>query len=185
MADEIVDACCIINLYSASDDFCSLLQAMAENLHVPQIVVEESLYVYRQDEEDARKTIREEIDLSPAVEDELVQLCDLESSEESALFVRFAADLDDGEAACLAIAQARTWTVATDDRKAQRLASESGIPVVTTPELMKRWADAENVSDAEVAAVLQRIRQFARFVPRRGSVLHEWWMKRLEPSTPK
>jgi len=180
MADEIVDACFIINLYSASDDFCSLLQAMAGVFCVPQIVVEESLYVCRPDEEDERKTVREEIDLSPAVEDKLVQLCDLQSPEENALFVQFAAELDDGEAACLAIAQARAWTVATDDRKAQRLASESGIAVVTTPELMKRWADAKSMSDAEVGTVLRRIRNFARFVPRRGSVLREWWMKRLE-----
>ncbi|MBC8876074.1 MAG: hypothetical protein H8E44_42150 [Planctomycetes bacterium] len=180
MADETVDACCIINLYSASDDLCSLLQAMASVFHVPQIVVEESLYVCRPDEEDERKTVREEIDLSPAVEDNLVQICDLQSPEENALFVHFAADLDDGEAACLAIAQARAWTVATDDRKAQRLAGESGIAVVTTPELMKRWADAESVSDEEVRTVLQRIRNFARFVPRRGSVLHGWWMKKLE-----
>jgi len=180
MAEEIVDACCVINVYSASDDFCSLLQAMGGSFHVPHIVAEESLYVYRPDEEDARKIVREEIDLSPAVENELVRLCDLQSSEENALFVQFAAELDDGEAACLAIAQARAWTVATDDRKAQRLADESGIPVVTTPELMKRWADAENISDAEVGMVLQRIRKFSRFVPRRGSMLYEWWMKRLE-----
>ena len=180
MADEIVDACCIINLYSATDGFCSLLQAMAGVFHVPRIVVEECLYVCRPHEEDERKTAREEIDLSPAVDDRLVQLCDLRGPEENALFVRFAADLDDGEAACLAIARARTWTVATDDRKAQRLARESGIAVVTTPELIKRWADARSISDAEVGRVLQRIRDFARFVPRRGSALHEWWMKRLQ-----
>lgn len=180
MADEIVDACCIINLYSASDDFCSLLQAVAASFHVPQIVVEESLYVCRPDQEDERRTVREEIDLSPAVDDGLLRVCDLQTPEENALFVRFAAELDDGEAACLAIAQARAWTVATDDRKAQRLAGESGIAVVTTPELIRRWADTRSMSDAEVGTALGSIRDFARFVPRRGSVLYEWWMTKLE-----
>ena len=179
MADEIVDACCIINLYSATDDFCSLVRAIGGRLHVPEAVARESLYVCRLDEEDEQKTVKEEIDLTPAVDAGLVQLCDVHTAQENALFLRFAVDLDDGEAACLAIAQARGWAVATDDRKAQRLASESGIAVVTTPELMKRWADAESIGDAEMGNVLQRIRSFARFVPRRGSVLYEWWMERL------
>ncbi|MFH1924305.1 MAG: hypothetical protein ABIP48_31015 [Planctomycetota bacterium] len=179
MADEIVDACCIINLYSATDDFFSLLRGIGGSFHVPEAVARESLYVYGPDAEDEQKTVKQEIDLSPAVDARLVRLCDVETARENALFVRFAADLDDGEAACLAIAQARAWPVATDDRKAQRLATESGIAVVTTPELIKRWADAEAASDIEVGGVLQRIPNFARFVPRRGAVLSDWWMERL------
>ncbi len=179
MADEIVDACCIINLYTACDDFCSVLQAAGGRFHVPRIVVEESLYVHRPDEEDEHNIIKENIDLSVALKARLVEICDLTTTQEKGLFVRFASELDDGEAACLAIAQARGWTVATDDRKARRLALESGILVVSTPELIKRWACAERIEDMEVGRVLQRIRDFARFVPRRGSVLYEWWMERL------
>jgi len=179
MADEIVDACCIINLYSATDDFCSLVQGIGGPLHVPEAVARESLYVCRPDEENEQKIVKEGIDLAPAIDAGLVQLCDVRTAQESALFLRFAVDLDDGEAACLAIAQARGWTVATDDRKAQRLAGESGMAVVTTPELMKRWADAESIGDVETGKVLQRIRSFARFVPRRDSVLSEWWLEKL------
>jgi predicted nucleic acid-binding protein len=179
MADEIVDACCIINLYAATDDFCSLLQAMGPSFHIPQIVLEESLYVDGPDEQDERKTVREEIDLSLAIEANLLRTCNLETAQENALFIRFVSELDDGEATCLAIAQVRGWTVATDDRKAQRLAGECAIDVVTTPELLKRWADLQEVNDMQIRAALQRVRDFARFVPRRDAVLSEWWMEKL------
>jgi len=179
MADEIVDACCLINLYAVGDDFCSLLRATGSSFHVPQTVADEALNVCRPDEEDDEKTVKEEIDLSPAVEAQLIQLCDLQTPRENLLFVQFAAELSDGEAICLAIAQSRGWIVATDDRKAQRLAGQSGIAAVTTPELIKRWVDAESIVDAEVREVLQRIRRCARFIPRKGSPLFEWWMDRL------
>ena len=180
MADEIVDACCIINLYAASNDFCSFLQAIGASFRVPQVVVEESLYVHTLDKEDEHNLVNEEIHLSAALEAGVLQICDLTTTEENGLFVQFASELDDGEAACLAIAKARGWTVATDDRKARRLANESGVRVVSTPELIKRWADAEQATDPEIGSVVQRIRDFARFIPRRGSVLFEWWMERLE-----
>ena len=43
---------------------------------------------------------------------------------------------------CIAIAEQRGWTVATDDRKAIRVAQQAGLTVVSCPELVKRWADA-------------------------------------------
>ncbi|OHB66041.1 MAG: hypothetical protein A2V70_19280 [Planctomycetes bacterium RBG_13_63_9] len=179
MGNEIVDACCMINLYSAVDDLGPLLRAIGSRFHVPRTVAEEALYVLRPHEEDAHRTVQERIDLSPLIEAQLLRICDLQSVQENALYVRFAADLDDGEAACLAIAQSRGWRVATDDRKAQRLATESGIAVVATPELIRRWCDAEGFGGAKIGEVLRRIRDYARFVPRRGSVLADWWMDRL------
>ena len=53
--------------------------------------------------------------------------------KKTAIAVEFAAQIDDGEASCLAIAKSRGWLVATDDRKAIRLAVKSGISVITTP----------------------------------------------------
>lgn len=178
MADEIVDACCLINLYAAGE-ITSVLSALKDRFYVPSIVVGESLYVIRPDKDELTKMVAEKIDLTAALQTGAIRTCDPESDEENALFVQFASEVDDGEAVCLAIAKSRGWSVATDDRKAQRLAKGADISVVTTPELIKGWADASQSTDEEIAAVLQRTRDCARFIPRRGSILHDWWMERL------
>jgi predicted nucleic acid-binding protein len=179
MAGEIIDACCMINLYAAAE-IVSFLSAFEGSFYVPSIVVEESLYVMQPDKDDPQKAVSEQVDLATAFEAGVLQRCDLESDEENELFVRFASEVDDGEAVCLTIAKSRGWSVATDDRKAQRLARESAVSVVTTPELVKRWADASGASDKQVSAVLRLVRDCARFIPRRGAVLHDWWMVRLQ-----
>ena len=178
MPAEVLDACCMINLY-ASGEMCSILSVTSADFHVPRIAIQEALYVLTPDQDEPQNTTLEEINLTPAIESGLLRACDLESDEENRLFVQFAAEVDDGEAACLAIAKAHGWSIATDDRKAQRLARGSHIPVVTTPELVKRWADASKTSDEEVAVVLRRMQDFGRFIPRRGSVLYQWWIARL------
>ena len=43
---------------------------------------------------------------------------------------------------CLALAESRGWLVATDDRKAIRVAQQAGLTVLSCPELIKTWADA-------------------------------------------
>ena len=48
----------------------------------------------------------------------------------------------DGEAMCLAIAEARGWSIATDDRKAIRVARQAGLAVLSCPELIKAWVNA-------------------------------------------
>jgi len=179
MADEIVDSCCLINLY-ATDDLVSLLSASDNMFHVPNIVVEESWYVLEANQDDPGKQTKVEIDLSGAMNAGVLQRCDLQGDTETELFVSFAAQADDGEAVCLAIAKNRGWSIANDDRKAQRLAAESGISVVTTPELVKHWADISSAADEAISAAVRRVRDCARFVPRAGSILHDWWMEKLE-----
>jgi len=45
----------------------------------------------------------------------------------------------------------------TDDRKALRLAAELGVAVLTTPDIMKRWVDRMNPTEAETRAALQDV----------------------------
>jgi predicted nucleic acid-binding protein len=89
--------------------------------------------------------------------------------------VQLATTLDDGEAACLAIAKARGWTLATDDRKGRREAGNLGVQVITTPELVKAWADATKSGHAAVTKMLRAIQDYARFAPHRTMPLHSWW----------
>ena len=174
MSEQILDACCLINLYSVGN-LEKLLAGCGGTFHVPDEVQKEAT-VYRQpDPENPSHLVPAPIDLSSFLARGLIRICHFEDAGELKLFVEYASQIDDGEASCLAIARSRGWTVATDDRKAIRLASASGIAVVTTPELVQRWARASRATDSEVIRVIQNIERFARFRPRAGGPLFEWW----------
>ncbi len=175
MSDSIVDSCCVINLYAAGNLLRELPAALGLRLHLPKYVTEESLYIRQLDPVDATKFVQQRIELASAFEAGSLHHCDLEGENELNLFVQLATTLDDGEAACLAIAKVRGWTLATDDRKGRREAGALGVQVVTTPELVKRWADATKAGDAAVAKVLRAIQDYARFFPHKTMPLHAWW----------
>ena len=79
----------------------------------------------------------------------------------------------------LAIAPCRGWQLSTDDRKALRLAGEAGVPVLTTPAVVKLWVDALGPQAAEIRATPVAIRNRARFLPGGRDPLCEWWMERM------
>ena len=175
MPDAVTDACCAINLFAAGRGD-AVWTAGGFTWHVPSQVASESLFIRKPDPDDAARLIPEPIDLRPLIDRKILYPCDLAVGLETALFVELAADLDDGEAAALAISQARGWVLATDDRKARREAANIGVPVVTTPELMKTWADATGAAEADIARLLRDIQTFARFIPHKTMPLHSWWV---------
>jgi predicted nucleic acid-binding protein len=170
--DLVVDACCLINLYAAE----SILALLAFKLHVPAKVIQEVLYIRKPDEEDEKRLVEAAIDLTPMVNKGLLHACDLQDQAEIDLFVQLATTLDDGEAVSMAIAKRRAWRLASDDRKARRLAGQLGINVLTTAELVKAWAENTSATHAEVARVLRNIQTFARFIPHKTMPLHKWWL---------
>ena len=133
------------------------------NLHVPSKVTAETLYIMQPDNEEQTKLVKQPVDLQGYMAAGLLVPCDFQEQAEVELFVQMAAQLGDGEAACFAIAKQRGWALATDDRRARRLAAESSLAVVTTPELVKLWAGNTKASDEEIVAVLQNIQRFAIF----------------------
>ena len=173
MSERIIDACCLINLYASGKE-SSIFQACGE-FWVPTQVRSEALRIRRVDEDDPTRLVPQDIDLGDAIAAGYIQPCQLEGPDEVDAFVRFAMQLDDGEASCLSIAMSRGWTVATDDRKARRIASENGIALISTPELVQRWVDATSPSGAAISELLGKIERFARFRPRRADPLHDWW----------
>jgi predicted nucleic acid-binding protein len=174
MSDSIVDSCCVINLY-ATGKLLTLIPPLGLRLYVPEKVLAETLYVRQPDPAEAGILIQHAVDLTPAIAAGLLHRCDFDGAEELGLFVQLATTLDDGEAACLAIAKVRGWTLATDDRKGLREAAALGVPVITTPELMKRWADATKSDPAAVAKVLRDIQEYARFSPHKTMPMVSWW----------
>src|SRR5262245_31843056 len=126
MPTAVVDACCTINLYAAGD-LPNLLPALGLEWYVPAAVTREALFIRKPDPENADQLIPEPIDFQPALGAGVLRTCDVEGEAETNLFVQLAASLDDGEAACLAIAKCRGWAVATDDRKARRTAGQLNV----------------------------------------------------------
>lgn len=176
MADQIVDACCLINLY-ASGKIQEIIPACGGSFYVPQEVQNESLSIRQPDPSDSAILIPVPIDLSEAISQGLIQGCQLAGAAENESYVEFASYLDDGEASSLAIAKSRGWILATDDRKAIRIATEAGVPVITTPELVDRWMNSAHPTADELAVAIRGIERFARFRPRRTSPLYDWWTR--------
>ena len=179
MPEKIVDACCLINLYAAGNTL-RILTVFGGELHVHELVKNEALGIRKPDDEEPERLVPGTIDLTEALEAGLLRECRLEGPSEAEDFVRFASVLDDGEAACLAIAKSRGWSVATDDRKAIRVATEAEVATITTPELVRCWVDATKPADDEIADALRRIERLARFRPRRASPWFEWWVEMVE-----
>lgn len=187
MTDIVVDACCLINLVASG----SILPTSTEKgkkskkttfpgtLHVPEIVANEALYILQPDSDDPTSLIKTPIDLSASRQQRLFSDCDIRT-EESSLFVQLAVRLDDGEAAALAIAKNRSWTLATDDRVAAKLAAELSVVVLNTPELVKLWADHVGANAKQIHETINSIQAYAKFVPRRDSVEFEWWQKHAQ-----
>lgn len=182
MADQIIDACCLINLY-ASGRIHNILPACGGDFYISEQVGRESLSIREPDPHDPSVLVVSPLDLSVPLSTGLLLSCRVEGATEIQSYVEFATELDDGEASCLAIAKSRGWLVATDDPKAIRVASESGIAIITTPELIERWVKATGPSQSEIIDTFRRIERFASFRPRRASPLHAWWMS-LSQSIP-
>jgi predicted nucleic acid-binding protein len=173
MAERIIDASSLINLYASGAEL-RVLEACGR-FFVSEEVQAEALTIRQPDPDDPEMLVPAKIDLSIAVSQGLIAQFRLEGPDELDAFVQFAVELDDGEASCLAIAQSRGWKVATDDRKAARVASAAGIAVITTPELIQQWVAVDSPDDPDIAQVLRRIERFARFRPRRSSPHYGWW----------
>ena len=171
MDDFVIDACCMINLYAAGD-LRARLRTLGKKWYIPSVVVSESLYIHQVQSDGT--TVKIAIELQSLIDDGTVHSCDATDGAELELYVDFATQLDDGEAMALAIAKLRGWTVATDDRKAIRLAGVHSISVLTTPDLMKSWAKSTDAAPEALHQALRRIEQLAAFSPSSRHHLHKW-----------
>jgi predicted nucleic acid-binding protein len=167
----ILDACCIINLY-ASDHIDEILQAIPTQVAVAEYVKEkEVLTVHNADSGDGRR-----IELQAQIDRGLISVVSLKSETEEVLFVNYAAAIgDDGESMSSAIAVNRGWGIATDDRRAISFLQQEAplLPVVTTPDLLKNWADTERPTVDDLRLTLLKIRANARYEPPKSHPLRK------------
>jgi predicted nucleic acid-binding protein len=88
--------------------------------------------------------------------------------------VRFAADVDDGEAEALAVAKERALPLLSDDLGAARVASRYAIPLKTTLDLIYVWANGAPAPD--VSRALRSLRARANYAPPRSHPLRAWYL---------
>ena len=172
----ILDASCLLNL-CATGRSRDIALTLPYRLGVADYVLErEVLYVWLTGLAGTREE-RVSVDLSPLMDEDLMQVMSLESEEEERTFVGLAALVDDGEAMTGAIALHRGYAVATDDRKARRVLAKQAqsVPIVSTLDLLKQWVECASVSEDELRGALVAMRSGASYLPGARDPLDEWW----------
>lgn len=165
----ILDACCAINLF-ATEHAGPILRSVGCPIAIARYVVERELLSLAALLTEGNETLEEKLTRN---ETTIVALQD----EEEELFLSLAAQVDDGEAITAAIAIARHWAIATDERKTGAVLGRIAptIHVVTTPELVKNWAEGAKIDGLTLRDVLAAIESKAHFHPWRSHSLYEWW----------
>jgi hypothetical protein len=179
MPDAVIDACCLIDLL-ASGEAAEILHASGFTWRLPSAVQAEVRYCRQHDPAQPGKTIAAAVDLSGLIASGLLSVCAPQTQQELDQFTRYAAIFrSDGEAMCLALAAERQWIVATDDRKAVRVAQQAGLTVVSCPALVKAWTVAVGPAPALLNRVLQDIQVLAQFTPNPAMPEYQWWIDEL------
>ena len=169
----IHDSCVLLNLL-ASGRFNDISSSCGFRFAVVSEVAREVLYV-----RNVLTGEHERIELQPFVTRGLLEIFTIKGEAEQLRFIELATDLDDGEAASIAIAEARGFALATDDRKARNLLQHKGVKVETwsTFELLRHWQTRAGIPDAQLGSVLLNIANCAKFRPKQGQAEFEWWTK--------
>lgn len=179
MPSAVIDACCLIDLL-ASGSAEAVLRAAGFDWHLPAAVQGEVQYVRQHDPEQPGHTILVPADLTPLISTAVLCVCQPNEDQELDRFTQYAAVFrSDGEAMCIAIAERRGWIVATDDRKAIRVGREAGLTVISSPQLVKTWADIARPTDTALQEALQDIEFLAQFRPNPSMPEYPWWVDRL------
>lgn len=171
----LLDACIAINL-AATDRLQHIAQATGYTFTLARQAASEVGYL--RDIADGVLT-RTAVDLNGETPD-TVQIIDL-TAPEYQLYIMLASEVDDGEAATIAIAAQRGMQLATDDRKARRLCADLHIPdPMRTIALIRSYSGAIGLQQAQLRDLLAKIRDRASFQPPRGDPDHKWWQENVD-----
>lgn len=179
-----IDACCLFDLL-ASGHVEAILRASGFSWQLPSAVQGEVQYVRQHDPAQPGKLVKMAADLSGLVSSGVLTVCDPQNQQELDRFIHYATLFrSDGESMCLALAEQRGWVVATDDRRAIRVAQQAGLTVVSCPQLLKAWADPAAPDQATLFRVLQDIQVLAQFKPTPTMPEYQWWVDQLAKVSP-
>ncbi len=179
-----IDACCLFDLL-ASGNVEAILRTSGFSWQLPSAVRGEVHYVRQHDPAQTGKLVKVPADLSGLIASGLLTVCDPQNQQELDRFTHYATLFrSDGESMCLALAEKRGWVVATDDRRAIRVAQQAGLTVVSCPRLIKTWADATTPDQATLLRILQDIQVLAQFKPNPTMPEYQWWVDQLAKASP-
>ena len=180
----VIDACCLIDLLTTGRAE-AILRAAGFDWRLPAAVEDEVSEVRQFDPARPGRIQKVSVDLSPLKTTGVLQGCAPANQIELDRFVHYATQFRaDGEAMCIAIAEHRNWAIATDDRKAIRVAERAGLTVVSSPAIVKRWADAMQPDQATLCNVLRNIQVLAQFKPNPAMPEYQWWVDELATAPP-
>lgn len=171
---QVIDACVLINLV-VTEELPGILAVVKRPSLICSVVKAESIYLKTDDPLNPKELI----DLNAFVDLGVLSICQIESEEEELLYVDLASMLDDGEAMTLAIAVARGFDLATDERKARRFfLTEVTDPkrLISTSVLVRQWSEAKKISAPKLKSVLRRIENRASYRPPTDDRNYKWWM---------
>jgi hypothetical protein len=175
----VIDACCLIDLL-VSGQGEAILRAIGHAWHLPVAVQGEVKYLRQYDPAQAGAFLNVPADLTPHLGSGLLTPCQPEDPHEQARFVHYATLFrSDGESMCLALAESRGWPVATDDRRAIRVAEGAGLTVISCPELVNGWVNATRSDPATVVQALTDFQTLAQFRPNLTMPESAWWLSQL------
>lgn len=168
----LLDTCVLLNLL-ASGECESILRAINNQWLICTAVEQESLYLRNEDPNNPLQAVS----LAPLFSMELVQICNVETADEAQLFVNYSSRLDDGEAMSVALAVARGYFLATDERKARRIFLEASAAdrLICTSQIVRTWTETAAISRARAKASLLGIVSKARFFPSASDLNLQWW----------
>jgi predicted nucleic acid-binding protein len=171
--DLLLDVCVAINLAASGVDLNELAGASAVRFLLTTVAAAEALWLAPLE----LGGQRELIEVEGLVDSGRLQLVDL-AEDELEKFIAFAREIDDGEAATFAVATNRDLPVATDDRRAQRLALANVPPIsiIGTTQLLKTWVDASAVEPERAAEMVHAVERRASYIPRRDDQHLAWWV---------
>ena len=170
LPEVLLDACSLINFMASGVDLNAIAAANNCQFVATSIAMNETLYIAGEPPEGERELI----DTAALVRSGALGVVELDSTDLNE-YVNLARIVDDGEASTLAVAKHRGLSIATDDRRAIRLAIELEINVHTTAQALRRWASATSASEDAVANALRSVEGRGNFVPRRHDPDRPWW----------
>jgi predicted nucleic acid-binding protein len=180
----VLDACVLLNLH-ATGRVGEILSALPCRFLVSSYVAAEALWYCAPLEKAGDLAVRRPILLEPLIQSGAIEIVEL-VPEELEVFLTFARELGDGEAASGAIAANRAGVVATDDRKARSRYCQCDPPVgsIGTPSLLRAWEGLARIETSEMRAILRVIRVGAKFQPSVNDESSDWWLRRLDSAAP-
>lgn len=169
----MLDACAVVNLW-ACRRMAEIVAVVEGRVAIAEVVRREAQYVLAGGS-GPEALEREAVDLVPLMASGALDLIATDDEDELLTFIDLTQQLGDGEAMTLAIALHRSGVIVTDDRKAIRVANEIGVSILTSLDLVKRWAEVASIARPELRRTLGDMRERGRFEPSRQHPLRLWW----------